>query len=163
IAQLASVAQGIVQTSVAPELFTPLPARQTAEMRPEQTQRVDLIKQRPTTASVTLLHVNTNALMGESTRMSLLPEAKTLSFSKTNVETRSAKDFTWYGTLSGVPGQAILVVHDGNITGSIRDHETLYQIEPVGNGVHALIKVDQRRFPPEEPPSFREKERRGDI
>ena len=54
------------------------------------------------------------------------------------------------------------MVHDGNITGSIQDQDTLYRIEPVGNGVHALIKVDQA-VPPEHPPSFQQKERRGDI
>jgi hypothetical protein len=65
--------------------------------------------------------------------------------------------------LRDVPGQATLVVHDGNITGSIQDQGALYRIEPVGNGVHALIKVDQGRFPPEHPPSFEQKERRGDV
>jgi hypothetical protein len=60
------------------------------------------------------------------------------------------------------PG-ATLVVHNGNITGSVQDQGTLYRIEPVGNGVHALIKVDPARFPPEHPTSFQQLERRGDI
>ena len=55
------------------------------------------------------------------------------------------------------------MVRNGNIMGSIQDQGTLYRIEPVGNGVHALIKVDQGRFPPEHPPSFQQQERRGDI
>jgi len=36
-------------------------------------------------------------------------------------------------------------------------------VEPVGGGVHALIKVDQSRFPPEHPPSMQQREQRGDI
>jgi len=28
---------------------------------------------------------------------------------------RSPSDFTWYGTLTGIPSQATLVVHEGNI------------------------------------------------
>jgi len=142
------------------ELFTPLPADQLRDLRPVQTQRIDQIKQRPTTASVTLVRVDANALKGDSTRMSL-PETKTLTFSKSNIETRSAKDFTWFGTLSGVPGKATFVVRDGNLTGTIRDDKNLYRLEPVANGVHALIKVDESRFPPEEPPTFKEKEKRG--
>jgi hypothetical protein len=86
-----------------------------------------------------------------------------LTLTKRSEDVRSPEDFTWYGTLTDVPGQATLVVRNGNITGSIQDQGTLYRIEPVGNGVHALIKVDQSRFPPEHPPSFQEKERRGDI
>jgi hypothetical protein len=142
-----------------PELFTPLPADQLKDMCPVHTQRVDQIKQRPTTASVTLVRVDADALKGDSTRMSL-PEARTLNFSKSHIETRSANDFTWFGALSGVPGQATFVVHDGNITGTIRDGGNLYRVEPVGNGVHALIKLDESRFPPDEPPTFKERETR---
>lgn len=146
----------------APELFTPLPADQLKDVSPAQTQRIDQIKQRPTTMSVSLVRIAANALSGNSTRMSL-PNAKTLNFDKSNVETRSTTDFTWFGTLSGVPGKATLVVHDGNITGTIRDDGNLYRVEPVGNGVHAVIKVDESRFPPDHPPSFKDKEKHGDI
>lgn len=153
----------ILGTSMAyaegPELFTPLPADQLKDMSPVQTQRIDQIKQRPTTASVTLVRVDANAIKGDSTRMTL-PGAKTLNFSKSNIEIRSANDFTWFGALSGVPGKATFVVHDGNITGTIRDDGNLYRVEPVGTGVHALIKVDESRFPPEEPPTFKERETR---
>jgi peptidyl-Asp metalloendopeptidase len=139
-----------------PELFTSLPADQLKDLALVQTQRMDQIKHRPTTVSVTLVRVDVNALKADSTRMSL-QEGKTLSFSKSNVETRSTKDFTWFGALSGVPGQATFVVRDGKITGTIRDDENLYRLEPVGNDVHALIKVNESRFPPEEPPTFKEK------
>src|SRR5262249_53152846 len=50
-----------------------------------------------------------------------------------------------------------------NVTGSIQDHDSLYRIEPIGNGVHALIKVDTSRFPPEEPPTPPQRQQRGEI
>ncbi len=143
-----------------PQLFAPLPTDQLRDMSPVQTQRVDQFKQRPTTASLSLVRVDATALKGDSTSVSL-SEAKTLNFTKSNVEIRSANDFTWFGALAGVPGKATFVVHDGSITGTIRDDGDLYRVEPVGNGVHALIKVDQSKFPPEEPPSFKEREKRG--
>jgi peptidyl-Asp metalloendopeptidase len=160
----------ILGTSMAyaegPELFTPLPADQlkdmSKDMSPVQRQRIDQIKQRPTMASMTMVRVDANALKGDSTRMSL-PGAKALNFSKSNIEIRSANDFTWFGALSGVPGKAMFVVHDGNVTGTMRDDGNLYRVEPVGNGVHALIKVDESRFPPDEPPTFKEREKRGDA
>ena len=131
-----------------PDLFIPLPTNQR-QMSPAQTQRINQINQRPTTESVTLVRVDADTLKSDSIRTSLPGGAKTLSFSKSNIEMRSVNDFTWFGTLSGVPGNAIFVVHDGDITGTIRDDSNLYSVEPVGNGVHALIKVDQSRFPPD--------------
>lgn len=143
-----------------PELFLPLPPQEVRDVKPDQAKHIDRINKRPTTVSVTLVRLDINALRGDSTQMSL-PDAKMLNFNKTNVETRSTTDFTWFGALSGVPGKATLVVRDGNITGSVRDNGNLYRVEPVGNGVHAVIKVDVSRFPPEHPPSFKEKEKRG--
>jgi len=146
----------------AQELITPIPANQLLDATPAQTQMIQRLRQRPTTQSLDLVHVDIGALRGDTMRVSI-PNTPTLMLAKRNEDIRSPSDFTWYGTLSGVPGQATLVVHDGNITGSIQDQGALYRIEPVGNGVHALIKVDQGRFPPEHPPSFEQKERRGDI
>jgi hypothetical protein len=151
----ASVAQG-------QELFTAIPSNQLRDATPAQTEAIERLRQRPTTQSLDLVQANVNALRGDTTQLSI-PNSPLRTLSKRSEDIRSASDFTWHGTLSDVPGQATLVVHDGNITGSIQDQGTLYRIEPIGNGVHALIKVDQGRFPPEHPPSFQQKERRGDI
>ncbi|WP_164712231.1 PAN domain-containing protein [Methylobacterium currus] len=146
----------------AQELFSPLPANQLQDATPAQQQAIEKLRQRATTQSLDLVRVDINALRNDSLQVSV-PNAASFKIDKRNEETRSPGDFTWYGTLSGVPGQATLIVHGDNITGSIQDQGTLYRIEPVGNGVHALIKVDEKRFPPEHPPSFQQKERRGDI
>jgi len=144
------------------ELIKPVPTNQLRAATAEQTQALDRIRQRPTTQSVDLVEVNVNALRGDATRLSV-PNSTSITLSRSKVDVQSPSDFTWYGTLSGVPGQATLVVRGGNITGTTQDQGTLYRIEPVGNGVHALIRVDQGRFPPDHPPSFEQKERRGDI
>lgn len=144
------------------ELFMPIHADQLRDMPPAQTQRVDQIKQRPTTASVTIVHVNPNALKDDSTRMTL-PGGRTLTFSKRNLEARSEKDFTWNGTPADLPANATIIVRDGHMTGSIRDNDNLYRIEPIGNGVHAIIKVDESRFPPDHPPTFKDKEKGSDL
>jgi hypothetical protein len=146
----------------AQELITPIPSNQLRDATPGQTQALERIRQRHTTQSLDLARVDVNALHGNTVRLSM-PNNPSLTLSKNREDIRSPTDFTYYGTLSGVPGQATLVVHDGNITGSIQDQGTLYRIEPIGGGVHALIKVDQERFPPEHPPSFQQIERRGDI
>jgi len=142
------------------ELFRPVQAGRAAGA--DQSPIVERLRQRPTTQSLDLVEVDVNALRGDSVRLSI-PNTPSLVLSRRSQDVRSADNFTYYGTLGTVPGEATLVVRNGNITGSIQDQGTLYRIEPVGNGVHALIKVYGDRFPPEHPPSFEEKERRGDI
>jgi hypothetical protein len=146
----------------AQELFKVLPSNQLQDATPVQNEAIQKLRQRPTTQSLDLVQVDVNALRGDTTQLAI-PNSPLRTLSKRSADVTSPNNFTWHGTLTGVPGQATLVVHDGNITGSIQDDGTLYRIEPVGNGVHALIKVDQGRLPPEHPPSFQQKERRGDI
>jgi peptidyl-Asp metalloendopeptidase len=146
----------------APELFTAVPASQLSDATPAQTQAIDRLRQRPTTQSLELVRVNIDALRGDVTQLSM-PTIPSLTLSKRSEDVRSPTDFTWYGTLNGIPGQATLVVHNGNITGSIQNQGTLYRIEPVGNGLHAIVKVDPTHFPPEHPPSFQQLQQRGDI
>jgi hypothetical protein len=142
------------------DLFSPLPADQVRDMPPVQAQRIDQIKQRTTTKAMTLVRAQADALKGDTTRITL-PDAKTLTLAKSSVETRNANQFTWIGNLPNGADQAILVVNDGNITGSIQDGGNLYRIEPVGNGVHAIIKVDPSHFPPDHPPTFKEIQKRA--
>lgn len=146
------------------ELFTPVPQNRLSDATPDQLQRIDRIRQQPTTKSLDLVRIDTAALQGDSASLNV-PNQRALTFSKQSVETKGADNFIWQGKLSDVPGTATLVVHDGNVTGTVQDGTDLYRIEPVGGGVHAIVKVDQSKFPPEHPPSFENKEReqRGSL
>lgn len=138
------------------DFFTTVPAGQAGKMDAAQSKHLSTIQHRATSKEVTLIRLNAAALQASSLRMAM-PGSKPLDFNKTQLETRSPNDATWYGKLSGIPGTAILVIRDGNVTGSVRDNGNLYSIEPLGQGMHALIKIDQSKFPEDEPPSFREK------
>ena len=146
------------------ELFIPVPQAQLSAAAPDQSQRVSLLRQRPTTKSLDLVRIDLGALQGDSAKLTL-PSSRTLTFSKQSVEATGGTNFIWHGTLSEVPGTATLVVRNGNTTGTVQDGQDLYHIEPVGGGVHALIKIDPSKFPPEHPPSFEsiEHERRGEL
>jgi hypothetical protein len=146
--------------SQAAELVVPVPSNHLADPSPAQTRAIERLQKRNTTDEMRLVTVNVEALKGESTLLSV-PSMTTLALSKRSEDIRSPTDFTWYGTLSEAPGQATLIVRNGNITGSIQGRDALYRIEPIGNGIHALIKVDTTRLPSEHPPSFREQEKRG--
>ncbi|MGB9365361.1 MAG: M12 family metallo-peptidase, partial [Xanthobacteraceae bacterium] len=143
-------------------LFQPLADNQIASASPEQSRAIATLRAKPTTASLQLVRINTDALRGNNTMMAFGGGAN-VQVNRRDLITRSAQDFTWVGTLPASAGDATLVVHNGNVTGTVRIGTDLYRITPVGSGIHAVIKVDQRRFPPEHPPSFQERERRGDA
>jgi hypothetical protein len=72
---------------------------------------------------------------------------------------RGPSSFVWHGTIenrAATPdkrnGVATLVVQDGKISGSIVIGSDFYIINPLGNGLHAIVKTNPSMYPPEHPP-----------
>lgn len=64
---------------------------------------------------------------------------------------RGEQEFTWFGKIVGARySQVVLVVKDDNITGNIWIGDKLYQVRPLGDGVHSIGEIDQAFFPGEE-------------
>jgi len=77
-------------------------------------------------------------------------------------ETRPrAEGLTWIGKPKTATNEAVLVVKNGDVTGTVRSGDDLYTVRPLGGGLHALIRQDQNKFPPEHPPTFEEKEKKS--
>jgi hypothetical protein len=150
------------QAARAAQLFQQVPPTVANAMSADQQASVDRIRNLPTTASVQVVTIDLNAL-GDATTTMALPDAREVTATATRRDVRGDRDYTWYGTLAGTPGDAILVVRDGNVTGSINSGTDTYKVTPLGNGQHAIVKFDASRLPPEHPPSFIERERRGDA
>lgn len=147
-----------VQAQDRPELFRP--DNPGASGRAEQVAQLKKIKRLPTTASITIARIDVAALESTGVRI-MLGKQRSIDVDKTGIDTRSPKDFTWLGRVAAGQGDVVLIVHDGNVTGSVRDGLDLYKIEPLGQGLHAIVKIDASRFPPEHPPAFEEVERAG--
>ena len=148
LAVAASLTMAINPAAAQPALFSTAPAY---DIGPQQQQALSNISSRPTTSSVQLVKVNANALLGESVTMAL-PGVGVERADRSKTEARVAGDYTWIGDIAKDNGRAILVVKNGDITGSIESPTYRYSIVPLGGGVHALIKIDQSRFPPDHPP-----------
>ncbi len=147
---LAALATAEAQTQ---ELFIPIPQNQfSSSVTPEQSQRLAKLKQQPTTKSLDLVAINLGALQSDTTKFSFSGE-RALTFSKQSVQKLGGADVIWQGKLPDLPGTATLVVRDGNITGTVQDGSNLFHIEPLGGGVHAIVKVDTSKLPPDHPPS----------
>lgn len=128
------------------------------------TAALDKIKRRKTVAEVRVVRVD-SALLGDTKEPVNLNVfgGKEFPVVLDRIERRGDKDYSWIGKVTGkTPGTATFVVRDGNVTGTIRPGNEIYSVEPLGGGLHAVIQVDPRKFPPDHPPSF-EKQGRGDA
>ena len=78
-----------------------------------------------------------------------------VSFTAMNnrIEVRAENRYTWYGHIKGMAhSQVILVVEDGSMAGDIRVSGDLYEIRPIGEGIHAIYEIDQSAFPQDAEP-----------
>jgi len=159
ILQLLSMALALVVTvaTQAEPLFLPAPSSRSADLMPAQNQVVMQLMKQKTTQSISLIRLNLNAMKRDEVDLSLRADVSTKA-TKKRIDQRSDTDFTWYGQLSDVPGDAVLVINGDVLEGTIRHGTDLYKVQSVGAGLHSVIQIDQSKFPPDEPPSFKAKE-----
>ncbi len=128
-------------------LFVPLPNNQLSAATSQQTARLQAVQQNPAAASVSLVQVNLGALQANPVMLAL-PEGNVAATWRETI-TRGPTDYTWIGNMPN-GGQAVLVVQNGEITGQIQSGLNTYEITPMGGGLHAIVQIDQSRFPPDE-------------
>ena len=87
---------------------------------------------------------------GEAIRMSIAPGVSVAAIPQ-QFRQRAAEDLSWGGPLRGTEGWVQLVYLDGGVTATVRVGGTSYSIEPIGDGLHAVTRIDQAAFPPEHP------------
>jgi hypothetical protein len=68
------------------------------------------------------------------------------------VERRAANDISWAGPVQGRHGWVQMVLTDDGMLGTVTIGTEQYTIEPLGNGLHAVSKLDQSKLPPEHSP-----------
>jgi len=120
-----------------------------------QSGRLAAIRGRPTTAE---LHVARIAgapgqllRPGNVVRLGLAPGLQVVAEGEHATE-RAANDLSWSGPLRGTHGWVQLVLMNGEVTATVTIGETQYAIEPLGNGLHAVTRLDPSGFPSEHTP-----------
>ncbi|UCH96380.1 MAG: hypothetical protein JSV88_05890, partial [Candidatus Aminicenantes bacterium] len=141
-------------TAESNDLFTPV-SLEKVRLEKEQENVMTKLKQEQTTAKLRIVTINLKILEKESVNLNLFPD-KNITVVRKKIEKRSEKDFSWFGITSDAFDSVILVVRDNKITGTIRVGSELYRIRPLGGRKHAVIHVDQSKFPPDHPPEFEE-------
>jgi hypothetical protein len=128
-------------------------ANSRAALSAPQAERLAGLEARATTDVVEIVRAHPEALRtGEPVQVGLPGGAEAL-LAVDRVETRAADDLSWIGSgLAGATGS--FVVRKGEITGTIRAADGLYRIRPLGDGLHALLRVDERAFPQDHPDGY---------
>jgi hypothetical protein len=142
----------------AADLFVVVPRAQVDALKSDRKLALGNLEKQKTTKSLSIIKIDTEVLRQDSVTLPIRSNLR-LQAKVNKVDRRSNTDFTWYGNLSEAPGEAILVVQGDQVTGTIRSGKSLYRIRSLGGGFHALIEVNESGFPPDEPPSFKQKER----
>ncbi|MFS2225651.1 M12 family metallo-peptidase [Pantoea sp. B65] len=117
----------------------------------------DSFLQQPSTQAIHIMTVHPELIAEDTTDIQLEVEpGKILAAYRTGFTLNSDGIASWEGAinLAGNPSpddkllnQVILVRHGDNITGSINYNGQLYQVLPLGEGNHAIIKTDSDRLP----------------
>jgi len=113
------------------------------------------IRGRPSAAEVHLAQIGATpgrALQaGGAIRIGVAPGVQVVAARRAFAQ-RTAGEISWSGPLQGRDGWVQAVLADGGVTATVTVGQTQYSIEPLGNGLHAVSRIDQRGFPPEHAP-----------
>lgn len=134
------------------KLFNKSPSYEK-KLSPDKRKHLENIKREIVNRSVDVIQIDLAALKADKLEIPLdVNNAHIIK--KSRVNAHSDQSYSWFGQLEGEKGSATLVVKNGKITGSIHVNGDLYKIEPLDDGLHAIIKIDLQRMPPDHPESF---------
>ena len=139
-----------------------------ADVAADQSKVLDAIKAQATTKQVRIVRLDLALLnQAKAVILNVLPGTE-ITMSEATIDKRSDADFTWTGTNRKANSEATLVVKQNNVIGTIRSGKEKYFVRPIGGGLHAIIDVDETKFPSDHPPEYQELEQksqneRGDV
>jgi hypothetical protein len=126
-----------------------------AALDASQQNRLATIRGRASTAEVHLARIAAapGRMLGKgaAVRVAVAPGVNVVAIGE-RVQQRTAEDISWAGPVRGEHGWAQMVFMDGGLTATVTVGRTQYSIEPLGNGVHAVSRIDQSGFPSEHTP-----------
>jgi hypothetical protein len=132
-----------------------------AELRPEQQKLLKSLREEETAVDVELVEIDDSSL--DANRLEIpLPDGKTCTVANGRKVSIKEDGFRFVGNLfdplqDGPPRSVSLSVRKGNNTGSFSVDKFSYNIRPIGNGMHVIIKRDPSKLKQEEPPEAMKK------
>lgn len=116
-----------------------------------QAQVLAKAKEEKALASYQLFRFNNLGSLKEQTSFNIsLPEKASLHVERKRFEAKKTNEWTLSGAFDS-SGSIFLSATNGDVTGVIQIGRELYWLQPLGNGLHILIKVDPKKIPRDEP------------
>ena len=88
---------------------------------------------------------------GSALRVAVEPGVQVVAVGE-RVQRRADTDISWAGPVQGTHGWVQMVLGEDGVTGTVTIGTQGYSIEPLGNGLHAISRIDQNKLPPEHGP-----------
>lgn len=116
-----------------------------------QEKNLGNIGRRPTTDDVMIVQrIHFDELIEmESISLDIFSHLK-LKFNRQNVQKNNKFGHVWYG-LGDNNASITCVIQGQDLIGTVKNGREMYKIEPLGDGLHAIIKINPSCFPSEEP------------
>ncbi|HEX2207546.1 MAG TPA: M12 family metallo-peptidase [Longimicrobium sp.] len=88
---------------------------------------------------------------GTALRVAVAPGMQVVALGE-RVQRRTDRDISWAGPVLGGNGWVQMVLAEEGVTATVTVGTEQYTIEPLGNGMHAVSRLDQSKLPPEHSP-----------
>ena len=130
------------------DLFKPVPVTKSTILPAAEQEKLQTLRGRQTTRDVRVVKIRLGLFRKKNINLNVRDD-RLFPVSTERVEKRTARDFTWFGKIQDPPvtGQAIMVIKNGRVTGTIQAGGELYEVVPLGRVRHAVVHLDQTKFP----------------
>jgi hypothetical protein len=126
----------------------------------KQAHLTNKIRSRPTTEKLYFAHLKDNPITllrkKDTIALSISPDKYAVVVRK-GMDRKSDGDWVWSGLVQNNKSSSATLAFDSkgkSLYGTLRTADAkLYEFESIGNGLLAVILVDQKKFPPPHPPS----------
>ncbi|MCC6410516.1 MAG: T9SS type A sorting domain-containing protein [Saprospiraceae bacterium] len=117
----------------------------------KQEHFLSVIRAEKTTHSFRFIQVDLNALQqADRLKLENLGEWGDVYLSRQNITRRGISDMSWFGTIDGYPiATANIVLDGGFVHANFRFDDGLFTIEPLGEGLHVLVRRRYQAYAPE--------------
>ena len=128
---------------------------QELKLSKDQNQILKGIGEDKTVIGSRIVMIDTDLLVKNQIPLNLSTDTS-ITVDRVKIITRKENDFTWVGKIPNTDSHVMMVVRDNNVTGTITIDSELYSIMPLGGGYHVIVNKDVKKFPPDEPPEFKD-------
>ena len=146
---LTSLLCSITTSLYAAPLFSPaFSSNSDALLQPSQSKQLATVLNDPAVKNYSLVRIDLNALTQPNVGVNLTASDASTTTSQTTIK-RSATNYSWFGKTAD--SNTIISVNGSAIEGIIHKGSKVFRLRSLGNGIQALIEIDQSKYPSDEP------------